>query len=91
MRVLNERIAREANEEDECTGRFWQGRYESYALLDEKALLGGMIYVDLNPVRAGITDKPETSLYTSIKKRLDAEVQHNPQPSIYYPLKDLML
>ena len=22
MRVLNERIAREANEEDECTGRF---------------------------------------------------------------------
>ena len=80
MRVLNERIAREANAEDECTGRFWQGRYESQALLDNKAVLGGMIYVDLNPIRAGIDKTPETSLYTSIKKRLmlKLKVKHNP-------------
>ena len=26
MRVLNERLAREANAEDGCTGRFWEGR-----------------------------------------------------------------
>ena len=85
MRVLNERIAREANEEDECTGRFWQGRYESQALLDNKAVLGGMIYVDLNPVRAAIAKTPETSLYTSIKKRLDAEVKGQAQPEYLLP------
>ena len=85
MRVLNERIAREATwEEDEYTGCFWQGRYESKALLDDKVLTG-MIYVDLNPVRAGIADTPETSLYTSIKKRLDAEMKGQAQPEYLLP------
>ncbi len=72
MKELNYDIACRANQEDECKGHFWESRFKSQALLDETALAAAMAYVDLNPVRAGIADKPETSEFTSIRARLQA-------------------
>ena len=70
MRCLCEKIARAANHEDGSCGRFWAGRFKSVALLDEAAILACSVYVDLNPIRAGLATTPEESAYTSGRDRI---------------------
>ena len=72
MKCLNTGIARAANREDDCTGRFFEGRFKCQALLDEAALLKCMAYVELNPVRARTVESAETATHTSMAHRLSA-------------------
>ena len=70
MGRVNEYMARTANKEDEVKGRFWESRFKCQALLDEAAMVACMVYVDLNPIRAGRAGTPEGSEYTSIRERI---------------------
>ena len=78
MRCLNEPIARRANLEDGCTGRFWQGRFRSKDTPDELAAWAAMAYDDLNPVRAGMTDQLDAPEHTSLQRRLE-EAEEEPE------------
>ena len=82
MKCLNTNIARAANKEDDCTGRFFEGRFKCQALLDEAALLKCMAYVDLNPVRAKTAESAETATHTSMVRRLST------QPTVLLPFTD---
>jgi REP element-mobilizing transposase RayT len=71
LKSLKEPIARLANQEDECTGTFWQGRYKSIAVVGDEALLTTCLYIDLTPLAAGCASTPETTKHTSYRHRYD--------------------
>ncbi|WP_173405329.1 transposase [Rhodopirellula sp. SWK7] len=72
MRSLAEPISRMANKQDECTGRFWEGRFKAQRIVDEAGLLACSMYVDLNPVRAAMASDPEKAPHTSAFDRIQA-------------------
>jgi hypothetical protein len=76
MKALKEHIAKRANREDDCTGAFWEGRFHSVPLLDQAALIACLAYIDLNPIRAKVADRPETSQFTSGYRRIRARNRH---------------
>lgn len=73
MKCLNQRIAVRANREDDCTGKFWEGRFHSSKPLKTlQDVYACMTYIDLNPVNAGAS--PEVASpgeHTSLRRRVE--------------------
>ena len=54
MQAVGRRYVRHFNRQQGRTGTLWEGRYRSTLIQADRHLLACMVYVDLNPVRAGL-------------------------------------
>jgi hypothetical protein len=81
MAALSEYIARRSNAEDDCDGRFFSGRFSCREITHDAGLLVAGLYVDLNLIRAGEAQTPESSVYTSAWFRIQARKDKASQES----------
>jgi putative transposase len=58
MQALGRSYVRYFNARQGRTGTLWEGRYKSNLVQAERYLLACMVYIDLNPVRAGLVADP---------------------------------
>jgi len=66
------RYTRYVNARQGWTGHLWQGRFASFPM-DERYLLATARYIALNPVRAGLCERPEEYRWSSTRAFLAGE------------------
>ena len=65
MQAVGRAYVRYFNLRHQRTGTLWEGRYRSNLIDSERYLLACMVYIDLNPVRAGMVAQPEDFRWSS--------------------------
>ncbi|MFI4926448.1 MAG: REP-associated tyrosine transposase [Burkholderiales bacterium] len=82
MQAVGRRYVRNYNLRQARTGTLWEGRYRSTLIQAERYLLACMVYMDLNPVRAGMVadpaDYPWSSYLHYIGRRTDKLITPHP-------------
>ena len=58
MQAVGRRYVRYFNDTQGRSGTLWEGRYKSALVQPKEYLLACMVYLDLNPVRAGLVSQP---------------------------------
>jgi putative transposase len=75
MQAVGRTYVRRFNQRHGRSGTLWEGRYKSTLVQAERYLLACMVYIDLNPVRAGLVtdpaDYPWSSYHHYIGRRSD--------------------
>lgn len=65
MQAVGRAYVRYFNARHQRTGTLWEGRYRSNVIETERYLLACMVYIDLNPVRAGMVARAEDYAWSS--------------------------
>ncbi len=65
MQAVGRKYVRYFNDLQHRTGTLWEGRYKSALVQTERYLMACMVYLDLNPVRAGLVARPQDYLWSS--------------------------
>jgi putative transposase len=75
VKEIKQGFSRHYNRRHDRRGFFWSDRFKSVIVDNGETLINCLAYIDLNPVRAGIVDKPESYRWCS----LGYHVQRNNQ------------
>jgi putative transposase len=82
MQAIGRQYVRYFNRRQQRTGTLWEGRYRSTLIQAERYLLACMVYIDLNPVRAGMVADPAQYPWSShahyVGRRTDRVVTPHP-------------
>lgn len=70
MKTLAARATRYHNRLEGRTGTLWEGRYKSSPVQTDHYLLACCRYIELNPVRAGMTRDPSDYPWSSFRQRM---------------------
>ena len=73
MHGLNRSYTAYFNERYELVGHLWQGRFKSKVITKDKYVVDCINYIELNPVRAGISTQPHTYRWSSYSERVFGE------------------
>ncbi len=65
MQAVGRAYVRYFNLRHQRSGTLWEGRYRSNLIESERYLLACMVYIDLNPVRAGMVEQPQDHRWSS--------------------------
>ena len=65
MQVINKNIATKCNKALNRRGHFWGERFHSTLIKDEEQLINTLVYLNLNPVKAGLVYDPKDWAWSS--------------------------
>jgi putative transposase len=87
MQAVGRRYVRHFNQRHGRSGTLWEGRYKSTLIQAERYLLACMVYIDLNPVRAGLVADPAEYPWSSHRHYVGGQTQRliTPHP-LYWEL-----
>lgn len=87
MQAVGRRYVRYFNDLHGRTGTLWEGRYRSTLVQTERYLLACMVYMDLNPVRAGMVVEARQHLWSSHRHYIgQVSDRRLSPPSVYWGL-----
>lgn len=87
MQAVGRQYVRHFNLRHGRSGTLWEGRYKSTLIQAERYLLACMVYIDLNPVRAGLAADPAEYPWSSHRHYVGGQTQRliTPHP-LYWEL-----
>ncbi len=77
IKDIKQRFSRYYNKKHKRKGYFWAERFKSVIVEEGETLVNCLAYIDLNPLRAKIVDKPEDYRWSSLGYRVQNKGKEN--------------